>query len=47
MYRDKTRRKRQLGVEGRDSHTPRAAAATAPAANLSDVDLKRSSQGIL
>jgi len=44
MYRDKTRRKRQLGVEPRDSQTPRAAS---PTASLSDVDLKRSATGIL
>jgi len=45
MYRDKTRRKRQLGVEPRDSQTPRAAAS--PTTSLSDVDLKRSATGIL
>src|SRR5213079_2198283 len=49
MYRDKTRRKRLLGVEARDSHAPRPAipapappAAPSPTTSLSDVDLKRS-----
>jgi diguanylate cyclase (GGDEF)-like protein/putative nucleotidyltransferase with HDIG domain len=45
MYRDKTRRKRLLGIESRDTQAPRAAAA--PTTSVSDVDLKRSSQGIL
>ena len=44
MYRDKTRRKRALGQETRDSQTPRAAS---PATSLSDVDLKKSATGIL
>ena len=43
MYRDKTRRKRQLGTEPRDAQ-PRTAS---PSTSLSDVDLKRSAQGIL
>ncbi len=44
MYRDKTRRKRHLGVESRDGTAPKAAA---PTTSLSDVDLKRSATGIL
>jgi diguanylate cyclase (GGDEF)-like protein/putative nucleotidyltransferase with HDIG domain len=51
MYRDKTRRKRLLGVEARDAHAPRpaapAAAPASPTTSLSDVDLKRSATGIL
>jgi diguanylate cyclase (GGDEF)-like protein len=50
MYRDKTRRKRQNGSDPRDSHPRTAAAATSSStatASLSDVDLKRSAQGIL
>src|SRR4051812_29845557 len=47
MYRDKTRRKRHLGIEPRESK-PRTAAPAAPATtSLSEVDLKRSAQGIL
>ena len=44
MYRDKTRRKRHLGVEPRAGQAPKAAA---PTTSLSDVDLKRSATGIL
>ena len=44
MYRDKTRRKRHLGVEAREGTTPKA---VAPTTSLSDVDLKRSATGIL
>jgi diguanylate cyclase (GGDEF)-like protein/putative nucleotidyltransferase with HDIG domain len=44
MYRDKTRRKRQLNPESRDAHAPRPAT---PTTTLSDVDLKRSASGIL
>ena len=46
MYRDKTRRKRQLGVESRDSQASRAVAPS-PTTSLSDVDLKKSAAGIL
>ena len=44
MYRDKTRRKRQLAPESREAHAPRPAS---PTTTLSDVDLKRSASGIL
>ena len=47
MYRDKTRRKRQLGVEPRDQAPKAAAPASSPTTSLSDVDLKRSASGIL
>jgi diguanylate cyclase (GGDEF)-like protein len=44
MYRDKTRRKRHLGIEAREGTAPKA---PAPTTSLSDVDLKRSATGIL
>jgi diguanylate cyclase (GGDEF)-like protein/putative nucleotidyltransferase with HDIG domain len=44
MYRDKTRRKRQLNPEPRDAHAPLSAS---PTTTLSEVDLKRSASGIL
>ncbi len=53
MYRDKTRRKRQIGADTREPQAPRSAAPAAPSAaatpttSLSDVDLKRSATGIL
>jgi diguanylate cyclase (GGDEF)-like protein len=55
MYRDKTRRKRQLGLVPSDDRTTRPASpattasstTTASTSSLSDVDLKRSATGIL
>src|SRR5215831_16352707 len=44
MYRDKTRRKRQIVSESREAQTPRPAS---PTTTLSEVDLKRSASGIL
>jgi diguanylate cyclase (GGDEF)-like protein len=45
MYRDKTRRKRQLNPESRDGQPPRPGAS--PTTTLSEVDLKKSASGIL
>jgi diguanylate cyclase (GGDEF)-like protein/putative nucleotidyltransferase with HDIG domain len=45
MYRDKTRRKRQLATESREAQAPRPA--SSPTTTLSEVDLKRSATGIL